>query len=487
MHATRHPMPRSASDAPWLMAGFAIVLAAGIFVVDTFSPLNFAVAVLYVVVIVTAAGFSSRRGLLLVSAGCLALTLISNWLTHAGMHSLDDPPTLRMLVALAAIVTATILVLRNHAATAALKEQARLLDLTHDAILVRDLDDVVLYWNRGAEELYGWKRDAATGRASTALLDTKFPLPRAAIMRDLMESDRWEGVLVHTRQDGTPATVSSRWSLERNERGQPVSILEINTDITEQTRAREALDRAQAELAHVNRVMTMGELTASIAHEVNQPLAAIVTNAETSLRWLARAEPQIDEARAATERVISDGRRASEVIWRLRSLFRKGGETKARLTLNGVIEDTLPLVERELFSHQISLHSALDPEIPAVTGDRTQLQQVVMNLVVNAIQVMNQQAGSQQADRPHRLTVRTLRQEDGQVRVEVRDTGHGIAADGADRLFDAFFTTKANGMGMGLSICRSIVEAHGGRIWVAETSPEGTTMAFFVSLAAPAP
>src|SRR3546814_5744221 len=133
----------------------------------------------------------------------------------------------------------------------------------------------VTYWNRGAEELYGWTKAAVAGRTATDLLQTQFPLSRAAAMETLMQTDRWEGVLVHARRDGPPATVASRWSLERNERGQPISILEINTDITDHVRAQEALNRAQAEPAHANRVMTMGELTASIAHEVNQPLAEI--------------------------------------------------------------------------------------------------------------------------------------------------------------------------------------------------------------------
>lgn len=450
----------------------AALLTVGIFVTDTFSPLNFAVAVLYVIVVVMAAGFCSRRGLLAVSLGCVALTLLSYVLTHDTM--LFDPATLRALVSVAAISVTTLLVLRNHAATAALAEQARLLDLTHDAILVRTLDDSVTYWNRGAEELYGWTKTDVAGKSATGLLQTQFPLSRAAVMETLMQTNRWEGVLVHARRDGPPATVASRWSLERNERGQPVSVLEINTDISDHVRAQEALNRAQAELAHANRVMTMGELTASIAHEVNQPLAAIVTNAETSLRWLNRAEPQIGEARAAIERVVGDGRRASEVIWRLRALFRKTDESKTLLTLNSVIEDTLPLVERELFSHQITLQTSLDPEPPAVQGDRTQLQQVVMNLVVNAMQAMAQQPEG----RPRRLAVRSLRQEDGHTRVEVQDSGPGIPPDGAERLFEAFFTTKPTGMGMGLSICRSIVEAHGGRIWLAGTSARGSVLAF---------
>jgi PAS domain S-box-containing protein len=236
-------------------------------------------------------------------------------------------------------------------------------------------------------------------------------------------------------------------------------------DITEAKHAEEALAQAQAELAHVTRLTTLGELTASIAHEVNQPLAAIVTNGEAGLRWLTRSVPDLDEVKAAMERMVADGRRASEVVWRLRAMSRKGAARHQPVALHDVVEETVLLVRREVERRRVTLSLDLPPDIPAVNGDPIQLQQVLINLLVNAMQAMASVEGG-----PRELRVGVGRGEPGWLAVIVGDTGPGLSADGAARLFDPFYSTKTDGMGMGLSICRSIVEAHGGRISAANRS-----------------
>jgi len=461
---------RPATVRSLVLAG-AVVFSIAIFLVDTYIMFDIAIAVLYVAVVLVSIGFHGRRGVLAACAACMFLTVFSLIIQHYPVFSAEAIG--RCIVSLVAIAITGLLAVRIQSATAALESQARLLDLTHDAIFVRAMDDTVVYWNRGAEELYGWPASLAVGKLTREVVKTRFPTPYDEIMAQLLETGRWEGDLVHTKRDGTTITVASRWSLQRDERGQPFSVLETNTNIEERRRAQEAVTRAQAELAHVARVSTLGELTASIAHEVNQPLAAIVTSGEACLRWLDRDVPQLDGAKRAVERMIGDGRRASEVIRRLRNLARKDDFRKLPLDLNDVIDDTLPLVRRELSAHRVTLELDIATELPLVAGDRIHLQQVVINLLMNAIQAMEPVG-----DDPRELVVRTRAQEGGQVLVAVQDSGPGFAPGSEDHLFDAFFTTKSNGMGMGLSICRSIIEAHGGRIWASREGGRGATVQF---------
>jgi PAS domain S-box-containing protein len=251
-------------------------------------------------------------------------------------------------------------------------------------------------------------------------------------------------------------------------------------DLTERKEAEQNLREserryreAQAELAHVMRVTTLGELTASIAHEVNQPLAAVVSNAEACLRWLDRATPDLDAARRSVEWIINDGNRASEVIRRVRSLANKTGVEKVPLNVNDVVRDVIALVQRELTSHRVSLRTELALSIPMILGDRVQLQQVIINLAMNGMEAMQSVT-----DRPRELVIRSRQDGADQVLVSVTDCGVGIPAENADRLFNAFFTTKSSGMGMGLSVCRSIMEAHGGRLWASANVPHGATLQF---------
>lgn len=463
------PAATQSRPSPWL--SIATVLFAGaIFAVDTFTPLDIAVAVLYVVVVLMAANLFQRRGLLLVSAGCLALT-VTSFLTSHGFEI--DAAFLRCLVSLSAILITTILALANQSTTAMLREQAELLDLTHDTVLVRNMQDTITYWNRAAEQLYGWPRALALGRQSHNLLQTVFPASKGSIDAELLHTGRWEGELVHTTRSGDKVTVSSRWALERDKRGQPISVLETNTDISVRNKAQEDLLQAQAQLAHVTRVTTLGELAASIAHEVNQPLAAIVTNGEVGLRWLDRETPDIVETRGALTRMIGAARRASDVISRLRALSRRSSSERSSLDVGEVINEVVALIHRELISQRVVLRLDLNPARPMAIADRVQLQQVIMNLLINGIQAM-----ASVDERSREMVVRLQPYEDSQVLVSVRDAGVGLAPDAEARLFQAFFTTKAEGMGMGLSISRSIIESHGGRIWVTRNDDTGTTFQF---------
>ncbi len=249
--------------------------------------------------------------------------------------------------------------------------------------------------------------------------------------------------------------------------------------LSEQKRAEEALREAQADLAHVTRVTTLGEIAASIAHEVNQPLAAVVANAEACLRWLDRGTPDLDAARRSVEWIIDDANRAGEVIRRVRALANKSDVEKAPLDINDVVKEVIALVQGELVSHRVSLRMEFAHALPVVPADRVQLQQVVINLVMNGIEAMQSVT-----DRPRELLIRSLQDETQQVLVSVTDCGVGFSAENADRLFNAFFTTKTNGMGMGLSICRSIIEAHDGRLWASANLPQGATFQFTLPVSA---
>jgi PAS domain S-box-containing protein len=479
-------------------------------------------------------------------------------------------------------------------------EQALLLDLTRDSVFASNVKDVITYWNRGAEELYGWKKEEALGKVTHQLLCTVFPAPLEQITETLLRAGRWEGELLHTKRDGTQVSVASRWSLQRDDSGRPLGTLETNNDITKRKRADDALrrtpetylaeaqrlshsgsfgwdilngemfwskesyriyeydsnikpsielviqrvhpedlalvqrvidratndqqdfdfehrllmpdgsvkhlhvvahvvrdesgklqfmgalmditaakraeerlQRAQADLAHVARVITLGELTASIAHGVSQPLGAIVANAEACLLWLGRGTPNLDEARQNVEMIIKDGRRAGEVIRRVHALSKETDQQKSPLDINDVVDEVVALVQREVFSHRVFLRKELAPNLPVIMADRIQLQQVLINLVINGIEAMQMVT-----DRPRELKIRSRQEEAGQVLVAVEDCGVGISAESVDRLFNAFFTTKPGGMGIGLSICRSIIEEHGGRLSAFGNLGPGATFQF---------
>ena len=514
------------------------------------------------------------------------------------------------------------------------KDDAGILDMVEDGVVVRDAQGLVIGWNAAAGALYGFSSAQALGRPAHDLLSTRHPLTVAEIERRLMADGAWSGEVARIAADGRPLRVQGRWRVRRDAEGAVRDVVEIGRDlgglaqemrealdtehryrnlfhataasfwdldfsgvrrmledlfnagltdprayfaanpdflraaiestrvvdvndktlemfgverqalvgstigpfwprasqgafaaslmaaianrpnfvtetvlsradgtllealltvawpaenkgkgtvlvgvidISEQVAARRALERAQADLAHAARVAMLGELTASIAHEVNQPLAAIVTNGEAGLRWLGRAEPDVGEARVLNTRMVADARRAADIIARIRQMAQRGEPLKEPIAVRGLVEEAAQFLGHEIQGRGASLALDLETGLPELIGDRTQLQQVVVNLAMNALQAMAA------ADSPLRqLTIRATTHAGGAVRIEVRDTGPGIPETALPRLFDSFFTTKATGMGMGLSICRSIVEAHGGVIEAANVQDGGAVVGFTV-------
>ncbi|MBT1509824.1 PAS domain S-box protein [Bradyrhizobium sp. SRL28] len=283
--------------------------------------------------------------------------------------------------------------------------------------------------------------------------------------------------LARTAPDGSKRYVSVSGLPVFDETGRFVGYRGVGRHITERRRAEEALRAMQAELAHANRVTTMGELSASIAHEVNQPIAATVTNAQAALRWLRAEPPDLDEVRASLSRIVEDGKRAGNVISGIRALINKVPPRKDRFDLNEAILEMIALTRSEVFKHGILLRTELAPGLPGVDGDRTQLQQVILNLVLNAIEAMGDlDEGTRE------LRISTETEAAGSVLVTVRDSGPGLEPADVERVFTAFYTTKPKGMGMGLAICRSMVEAHGGRMWASANESGGAVFQFTLPL-----
>jgi PAS domain S-box-containing protein len=277
------------------------------------------------------------------------------------------------------------------------------------------------------------------------------------------------------RFDGTYRWFLFRPAPARDDTGKLVGWYGTITDVEDQKLVQGELRRSEAELAHVTRVMSLGALTASIAHEVNQPLSGIITNANTCLRMLAANPPNLDGARETALRTIRDGNRAVDVIARLRALFSNKETPTDTLDLNEVAREVLGLVSGDLLRNRVILRAELNRNPSLVTGDRVQLQQVTLNLVRNALDAMNEVN-----DFPRHLLVRVEKEEEGGARLTVRDSGVGLESQSAEKLFDAFYTTKNNGMGIGLSISRSIVENHGGKLWAEANDGPGATFAFSV-------
>jgi PAS domain S-box-containing protein len=276
------------------------------------------------------------------------------------------------------------------------------------------------------------------------------------------------------RMDGDYRWLLMRNVPLRNELGNIVNWYGTAIDIEERHRAEEALRQAKADLAHISRVTTMGELTASLAHEVNQPIAAAVTGANACVRWLAGDVPNLDKARAAAMRIVKDGTRAAEIISGIRHLFQKGSLQLELVDPNEVIEEMISLLRGESMRCSISVRTELAADLPQVMGDRVQLQQVMMNLITNSIDAMKSVDGTRE------LAIKSQRADNEQLLITVSDTGVGLPPGQADQIFNAFFTTKPHGTGMGLRICRSIVESHGGRLWAGNNPVRGAN--FYLTL-----
>src|SRR5467141_4407698 len=338
-----------------------------------------------------------------------------------------------------------------------------------------------VYWSQENYRLFGFDPEGGIP-SDEAFYQRIHPEDRDRVRREVFlerpdEGSHFDVEFRIVLPDGAIKYVRSTGHPVRNISGDLLEYVGTSIDVTERKRAdeeRERLRQAQADLARVNRVTTMGELTVSLAHEVNQPIAAAITNANTCMRWLAADTPNLEEARAAAMRIVNDGTRAAEIIKRVRLLFKKGSPERELVDLNEVVRDMIVLLRSEATRYSISMRTDLAADLPRVMGDRVQLQQVLMNLMINGIDAMRD------VDGPRELVVKSERGEDQQALVSVSDTGVGLPQQQADQIFNAFFTTKSHGTGMGLRISRSIVESHGGRLWAAENSPRGAS--FYITL-----
>jgi two-component system, LuxR family, sensor kinase FixL len=368
------------------------------------------------------------------------------------------------------------------------KKLRDLLEAAPDAmVIVDDVGHIVLV-NAEVERLFGYQRDDLLGCPVEMLLPERYRSVHVSHRRDYAQDAHTRPMgagleLYAVRKDGSEVPVEISLSPLDTEEG-PLVVTAIR-DISERKRteqqvaaANEQLRKAEAERVHIARVVTSGELASSIAHEINQPLAAIVNDGAACLRWLQGRPPKLDEARESVRHMIADAIRASHVIARVRSLLAKKPSVKAPFDPNDLVRETAALVKGEIARFGATIRTKLTPDLPDVLGDRIQVQQVLLNLIVNALEAM-----SSVDDRPRELALRSSRGGSSAVLLAVRDSGVGIAPDLRDRIFEPFYTTKADGLGMGLAICRSIVEGHSGHLWAVEHEGPGLTVQFTLPIA----
>jgi PAS domain S-box-containing protein len=348
---------------------------------------------------------------------------------------------------------------------------AAVVESSHDAIVSKNLNGIITSWNKGAERLFGYAAEEAAGQNITLIIPLDRRDEERAILERLKRGERVDHFeTVRMRKDGSLLDVALTISPMKDAAGRIVGASKLARDITERKRSEEALRQTQADLAHLSRVTTISELTASLAHEIRQPISAAMTNAKTCLRWLGRDDPNLTEGREAAARMINDVTRAADIISRISLLFKKGALEQELVDVNEVIQEMVVLLRSEANRYSISIRTDLTEDLPKVMADRVQLQQVFMNLMLNAIDAMRETTGGE-------LIIKS-EPGDGQLLISVSDTGVGLSPEQAEQIFKAFFTTKDTGTGMGLPISRSIIESHGGRLWATGVRGCGATFQF---------
>jgi PAS domain S-box-containing protein len=339
-----------------------------------------------------------------------------------------------------------------------------ILDNSTAMISVKDLQGRYMLVNHGYEKVFHSDSESLVGKTIYDLLPPEHAhRVNASDQRVFLSGNVLETEETIPHDDGLHTYIVTKSPL-RDAEGKPYALCSVSTDITE-------WKRLQADLTRASRVSSMGELSASLAHEISQPIGAVVTNAHSCLRWLSHEQPDLEEARAAASRIVQSGTRAGEIVRRVRLLFKQDTPERELVDLNEIIREMVLLLHSEAIEYGVLVPTELAADLPEVTGDRVQLQQVLMNLMMNSIDAMKDMDGRRE------ITIQS-QHEDGQILISVSDTGVGLPPEQGDKIFSAFFTTKTHGTGMGLRISRSIIESHGGRLWAADNSPRGARFCF---------
>jgi PAS domain S-box-containing protein len=462
--------------------------AIAIFIADTVTDVDIAYAVLYVVVVLMAARFLSARGVMLVTAGCVGLTVVSYLLTATTGRPFEG--IVNALISLGAILLTAVLAMQAQKATEALQKQASLLNQTHDSIFVRDMNDIITYWNRGAQERYGWRAEEAIGKSSHELLRTIFPIPLGELRGQVLRTGRWEGELKHYKADGTEVIAASRWALQRDAREQPAAILETNNDITERKRREEEIDRLNQELAKraegldqelakraAELETTNKELESfaySVSHDLRAPLRHTVGFAELLQK---QASSSLDDkSRRYMQLILESSKRMGNLIDDLLGFSRIGrAETnKSEVDMESLVGEVVAELGQETKDRNIDWN--IGP-LPVCYGDRSMLKVVLMNLLSNAVKFTRIRKRVE-------IEIGCADRCEDQAELFVRDNGAGFDMQYVDKLFGVFqrlhLAEEFEGTGIGLATVQRIIHRHGGEVRAEGAVDQGA--AFYFSL-----